>query len=227
MLIHFCEIFLHFPLFLQGNDNTATKLRTKPDKRSRILQAAVKVFAEKGFYNARVAEIAKRAGVADGTIYLYFKNKHELLILIFEEEMEKFIAQIQREIDAEADAVSKLRRFVRTHLSFVRKNPKLAQVFQLELRQSNKFIKEYTGSKLKEYLNIISNLVEAGQAAGSIRKDIHPGLFKRALFGALDETATHWILLKNGKYDLNDSAEQIAEIFIRGVVISKSKNVSS
>ncbi len=192
-------------------------MSAKQDKRSRILQAAVKVFAEKGFYNAKVAEIARKAGVADGTIYLYFKNKDEILILIFEEEMERVIAHVRAEVEQEGNVVAKLRRFVQTHLKFVRKNPKLAQVFQLELRQSNKFIKEYTGSSLKEYLNIIGQLVEEGQAKGVIRTDLHPGLVKRALFGALDEIATHWLLLKNGRYDLNQSAEEIADIFIRGI----------
>jgi len=187
------------------------------DKRTRILKSAVKVFAQKGFYNAKVAEIARGADVADGTIYLYFKNKDEMLISIFEEEMAKFIIRIDKEMSATNDIIEKIHIFIRTHLEFVKKNPRLAQVFQLELRQSNKFIKEYTGTKLKEYLNIIGGLVEAGQQQGVLRDDVHPGLVKRALFGALDEIATHWVLLKNGKYDLNESAEQIANIMIYGL----------
>ena len=190
---------------------------SKDDKRSRILKAAVKVFAQRGFYNAKVSQIAKNAGIADGTIYLYFKNKDEILISIFEEEMAKFISKVRKEIESEPDIKSKLRIFVKTHLSFVEKNPKLAQVFQLELRQSNKFIKEYAGSKLKEYLNVAGDIIAEGQRQGIIRKDIHPGLMKRALFGSLDEVATHWVLMKNGKYDLEKSAEQIADIFLRGI----------
>lgn len=194
-------------------------MRTKENKRARILKAAVKVFSRKGFYNAKVAEIAKNAGVADGTIYLYFKNKDEVLISIFEEEMENFISRARKEIAVANDCIEKLKIFIRTHLNFVKKNPQLAQVFQLELRQSNKFIKEYTGSKLKEYLDLIGAIISQGQQDGTIRRDIHPGLAKRALFGALDEIATHWVLLKNSKYDLEQSAEQIAEIFIRGVTL--------
>lgn len=193
----------------------------KDDKRSRILKAAVRVFSQKGFYNAKVADIAKLAGVADGTIYLYFKNKDEILISIFEDEMERFISEAKREIASVNGIVEKLTRFIHTHLNFVRKNPKLAQVFQLELRQSNKFIKEYSGSKLKEYLNLIGSLVEEGQRQGIIRSDVHPGLMKRAIFGALDEVATHWVLLKDGKYNLERSADQIADIFIRGVSETK------
>jgi TetR/AcrR family fatty acid metabolism transcriptional regulator len=190
---------------------------TKLDKRTRILRSAVKVFAQKGFYHAKVSEIAKRADVADGTIYLYFKNKDEILISIFEEELGKFISEVQCELDAEMAIVSKIEKYIHAHLRFVKKNPKLAQVFQLELRQSNRFIKEYTGSKLKEYLNLVGNLIQDGQRQGVLRSDIHPGLAKRALFGALDEIATHWVLLKNGRYDLEESANQIADIFIGGL----------
>ncbi len=191
---------------------------TRENKRARILKAAVEVFARKGFYNARVSDIARKAGVADGTIYLYFKSKDEILISIFEEEMERFLRLAHAEIEAGIDPADKLRRFIHAHLRFVRKHPKLAQVFQLELRQSNKFIKEYTGSRLREYLDLIGNLIAEGQQAGVIRPELHPGLVKRALFGALDEVATQWVLLKNGKYDLERSADQIAEIFLRGVI---------
>lgn len=195
------------------------QMSAKNDKRFRILKAAVKVFSQKGFYNAKVSEIANNAGIADGTIYLYFKNKDEILISIFEEEMARIISSVRTHLDSQPDVAEKLKAFIKTHLNFVKKNPKLAQVFQLELRQSNKFIKEYTGSKLKEYLSIIGRILEEGQRQGLIRQDIHPGLMKRALFGSLDEVATHWVLTKNGKYDLEKSAEQLADIFIHGVMV--------
>lgn len=198
-------------------------LKTTRDKRSRILKAAVKVFADKGFYNTRVAEIAKKAGVADGTIYLYFKSKDEILIHIFEEEMQHFIEEIRQAVDSETETIARLRTFVKTHLAFVKRNPKLAHVFQLELRQSHKFIKEYTGSKVREYLDIIGELVEAGQRDGTLRPDVHPSLVKRALFGALDEISTHWVLSKNGKYDLAATAEQIGDIFVRGLIVQNGK----
>ena len=197
-------------------------MNTKVDKRKRILNAAVAIFAKKGFYNAKVADIAKKAGVADGTIYLYFKNKDEILIMIFEEEMEKVIAEVKAEVFAEDDILNNIRKFILAHLRFVKKNPRLAQVFQLELRQSNKFIKEYTGTRLQEYLNIISDIIQEGQQQGVLNPAFHPGLVKRALFGALDEVATHWILSKNGKYDLDESAQQLIQIFISGLKISKS-----
>ncbi len=200
-------------------------MKPKIDKRIRILNAAVTIFAKKGFYNSKVADIAKKAGVADGTIYLYFKNKDEILIMIFEEEMEKVIAEVKAEVFSENDILDNIRKFILAHLTFVKKNPRLAQVFQLELRQSNKFIKEYTGTRLQEYLNIISDIIHDGQQQGVLNPALHPGLVKRALFGALDEVATHWILSKNVKYNLDESAEQLIQIFINGLRISPNGHV--
>lgn len=190
---------------------------TRDNKRQKILRSAVQVFAQKGFYNAKVADIARRAGVADGTIYLYFKNKDEILISIFEEEMGKFIGCMEQALNRQSDPIEKIKIFIQAHLQFVRQNPRVAQVLQLELRQSNKFIKEYKGSKLKEYLNLLEALIQDGQTRGVIRNDMHPALIKRALFGALDEICTHWVLLKDHKYDLETTAEALADLFIRGL----------
>src|SRR2546430_7033936 len=113
-------------------------------KRSRILDAAVRVFAEKGFYGARVAEIAREAGVADGTIYLYFKSKDDLLISLFEDRMENVNQNLRDAIAAAPadDPIAKLRSAIRLHLVLVEKNQHLAEVLTVELRQSAKFMKE-------------------------------------------------------------------------------------
>lgn len=192
---------------------------TMNDKRERILKAGVNVFARRGFYSAKVSEIARAAGVADGTIYLYFRNKDEILLSIFEQEMSRFITVVENETGGEESGLDKIRKLVRVHLGFVKKNPDLAQVFQLELRQSNKFIKKYDGSKLKEYLDLIGKFIKQGQREGSLRTDLPPGLVKRSLFGALDEIATHWVLSGGRKYDIEQSADQIADIFISGVAV--------
>ncbi|MDZ7261211.1 MAG: TetR family transcriptional regulator [candidate division KSB1 bacterium] len=187
------------------------------DKRQKIIQAAIKVFAKNGFYNSKISEIAKEAEVADGTIYLYFKNKDDILLSLFEEEMGKIIETIKEEIAKGQSAQEKIRNFARFHLNLVETQPELATVIQVELRQSNKFMREYPGTKFKEYLDVIASIIEEGQKAGELRSDIHPGIAKRVFFGALDEIATDWVLAKNKKYRLSQSAEQISEIFIRGI----------
>src|SRR5689334_1662479 len=124
------------------------------DKYQKIIQAATKLFAGKGFYNAKVSDVAKEAAVADGTIYLYFKNKDDLLISIFEESMDNFIASVGERMRQSEGPVEKLRQFIHLHLELVRQNQNTSQVLQVELRQSAKFIQEYAGTKFREYLSL-------------------------------------------------------------------------
>lgn len=186
------------------------------DKRERILEAAVRVFASKSFYTATVAEIAREAGVADGTIYLYFKNKDDLLIRLFEERMAEINEGIRAAIEPVESPLEKLRAFIRHHLREVERKPELGEVLIVELRQSSKLMKEYEARAFREYLSILSAIVEAGIADGSIRANVEPRAVRRAIFGALDEVALSW-LLGGRRFDLSRNAEQLAEIFARGL----------
>lgn len=187
------------------------------DKHSKILQSAIKVFAEKGFFNARISDISKEASVADGTIYLYFNNKYDILISIFEEEIGKIIARVKQELQSIDDAAQKLESFAALHLSIVEDNRDLAEVIQVELRQSNKFIKEYRNKKFAEYLNIISQIIRHGQKQGIFREDIQLSVFKRAFFGALDEISRLWVLSGKKKYDVESTAKQVSAFFLNGI----------
>ncbi|HNR67094.1 MAG TPA: TetR/AcrR family transcriptional regulator [bacterium] len=187
-------------------------------KREKILKAAVKIFARDGFFNAKMEEIARLAGVATGTTYLYFENKDDLLISIFEEEMIPIISNMTREINKAETAVDKLHAFINHHLELVKNKPDMAQLLEVELRQSSKFIHGYSGSKFREYLNLISSVFEEGQQRGIFRSDIQPTIFKQVLFGALDQISTNYTLSRSKKIDLNESAEQIANIFLNGVL---------
>ena len=189
------------------------------DKHGRIIQAAIQVFARNGFFNSRISEIAKEADVADGTIYLYFNNKYDILITIFEEEMGKIIASVKQEMARYEDPRDKLECFALMHLNLVERNRELAEIIQVELRQSSKFMKEYRNKKFAEYLHIISNIVKEGQKAGIFRQDIMPGVFKRAFFGALDEMSRFWVLSpKKKKYSVKTAARQISQYFIQGIL---------
>lgn len=187
------------------------------DKYLKIIQAATRVFARKGFYNAKVADVAKEAQVADGTIYLYFKNKDDLLISIFEESMDLFAARVGERLKDTENPEEKLREIIRLHFELVRKYQDTAQVLQLELRASSKFMKEYAGTKFKEYLKIIGDVLEEGRETGVFRKNLNPFIVKRALFGAIDEMALEWILMKKKRYNLEEAANQICELFIEGL----------
>lgn len=193
------------------------------NKHQKIIKAAVKVFAEKGFYNARVSEIAKEANVADGTIYLYFKNKDDILISLFEEEFGKLVENMRKEINKEKDALQKIKRFAVSHLSFVAKQQQLAEVFGVEVRQSSKFMKEYVNKPFIEYLNLIRSVVIEGQEAGLIRQDLTPGIMKRAVFGALDEMSRYWVLSSKKKHSVDEAALQISDVFIWGMMSEEAR----
>jgi len=193
------------------------------NKHQKILRAAVKIFSEKGFYNSRVSEIAKEANVADGTIYLYFKNKDDILISLFEEEFGKIVENMRLELEKEKDALQKIRRFAIMHLSIVSKQQHLADVLGVEVRQSSKFMKEYVNKPFIEYLNLIRSVIIEGQESGLIRKDLTPGIMKRALFGALDEMTRYWVLSTKKKHSISDAALQISDVFIRGMMSEEAR----
>ena len=193
------------------------------NKHQKIIQAAVKVFAEKGFYNSRVSEIAKEANVADGTIYLYFKNKDDILISLFEEEFGQIVENMRKELEREKDVLKKFKRFAITHLSIVSKQQQLGEVLGVEVRQSSKFMKEYVNKSFIEYLNLIRSIVIEGQEKGLIRKDLTPGIMKRAVFGALDEMARYWVLSSKKKHSVSEAALQISDVFIRGMMTEEAR----
>ncbi len=188
------------------------------EKYYRIINAATKIFAKKGFFQAKVSEIAKEAKVADGTIYLYFENKDSILISLFEEQMKRVLDDMRQEISKEADAVSKIEKFALNHLKLIEQNKDVAEIIQVELRQSSKFMKEYKNEKFAEYLNLIGEIIQEGQEKGVFRKDIIPGIAKRAFFGALDEMSRFWVLSTRRKYDIETAAKQISEYFLSGLV---------
>lgn len=188
-----------------------------PGKRERILDAAVRVFAQEGFYNAKVSEIARVAGVADGTIYLYFKSKDDLLISLFEDRMERVNADLKDALAKEPTATGRLKRVVELHLELVEQNRPMAEVICVELRQSAKFIKEYKNPKFAEYLRIIAGAVEAGQRSGELREDVDATVIARALFGALDEIALAWLAKGREKLDLSRATLELSHLFIEGL----------
>ena len=188
------------------------------EKYHRIINAATKIFAKKGFFQAKVSEIAKEAKVADGTIYLYFENKDSILISLFEEQMKRVLNNMREEISKETDAVKKIERFALNHLKLIEQNKDMAEIIQVELRQSSKFMKEYKNEKFAEYLNLIGDIIQEGQEEGIFKRDIIPGVAKRAFFGALDEMSRFWVLSSRKKYDIETAAKQISEYFLSGLV---------
>ena len=187
-----------------------------PDKREAILRAAIRVFAHNGYFNSKVADIASEAGVADGTVYLYFKSKEEILHSIFDRSVDEAVAEAKKQLAAISDARDKLRQIAFLHLERLGADRDLAVVFQVELRGSTKFMEEFSAAGFAEYLELIRSTFEEGQRTGVFRADLNAKVVAKILFGALDEMATNWILSKR-RYKLAPMADQVLDIFLNGV----------
>jgi TetR/AcrR family fatty acid metabolism transcriptional regulator len=187
-----------------------------PDKPQHIIEAAIRVFARNGYYNSRVSDIAREAGIASGTIYLYFRTKEEILVTLFRDKMAAFVAQLRQEIAGEPDPVAKIRRLVAMHFTVLEQNPALAEVVQVELRQGHKFFRGASAHEVSAYFQLIGSVLEEGVAAGRFHAALPVKVATKVLFGAMDQMATSWVLGKRG-YRLADAAEAVATIFLKGV----------
>ena len=192
--------------------------RRNSDKRERILRAAIEVFARNGFYDTRVSEIAKAAGVADGTIYLYFKNKDDVLISIFEDRISQLLAVLRDEVERAHGFEGKLRRVIELQLGLLEGQRDLAEVITVNLRQSSRLLKQYAQPLFTEYLEVVAGVIAEGQREGVVRDDVSPRVLARALWGALDGVALTWALGGANKPDLlRRAAPQIASVFLDGL----------
>ena len=185
-------------------------------KRDAILRAAIDTFAGRGFFNSQVADVARAAGVAAGTVYLYFRSKDDLLVSVFERSMKEALAEGRVAVEGVNDPAERLRRFARLHLGRLGRDRNLAIVFQVELRQSVKFMERFSSSLFREYLGQMRAAIADGQQAGHFRRDVNPTVAAKILFGALDEMATNWILSRR-RYSLESDADAVIDLFLTGV----------
>ena len=167
--------------------------------------------------NMSIEEIAKEAKVADGTIYIYFENKDDILISLFEEQMKVVIETMKDQVSQYDDPSKKLEIFALTHLQMIEQNQDLAEIIQVEVRQSSKFMKEYNNEQFAQYLNIIGDIIQEGREKRVFKESVIPRVAKRAFFGALDEMSRFWVLSSRKKYDTNTAAQQISEYFLDGI----------
>ena len=186
------------------------------DKYHRILDAAIKVFAEQGFHQATISQIARDAGVADGTIYLYFKNKDDILVQFFNYKTKQVFDSFREEVDKADNSLDKLGNLIRRHLEEFQNDRSMAVLYQAETHQNSRLVEEQIKEMSKLYLDIVSEIVEQGQEEGGMRKDIYVGLVKRFILGGVDEVINTW-LHSGGKYDLVSMADPLVDLFIRGI----------
>ena len=190
--------------------------KNKNNKYHLILEAAVKVFAKQGFYQSTVAQIAREAGVADGTIYLYFKNKDDILVNFFQFKTKQVFERFRAEVNQAESSLDKLRNLIRRHLAEFQRDRDMAILYQVGTHQIDRLSEDQIREMSKMYQDLISEIVEAGQQEGSIRKDLYVGLVKRFILGGVDEVINTW-LHSEREYDLVSMADPLVELFVRGI----------
>ncbi|MGD8651883.1 MAG: TetR/AcrR family transcriptional regulator [Desulfobacterales bacterium] len=195
---------------------TPTNRIEKNNKYHQILEAAVKVFARQGFHQSTVAQIAKEAGVADGTIYLYFKNKDDILVQFFSVRAKQVFESFREAVDAAENSTDKLRNLVRRHLAEFQRDKDGAVVYQVETHQNSRLAEAQIREMSKMYRDLISEIIEQGQQEGAIRKDLYVGLVKRFIIGAVDEVINTWLHTEED-YDLVSMADPLVELFVKGI----------
>ena len=190
--------------------------KNKNNKYHLILEAAVKVFARQGFYQSTVAQIAREAGVADGTIYLYFKNKDDILVNFFDYKTKQVFERFRAEVNQAESGLDKLRNLIRRHLAEFQRDRDMAVLYQVGTHQIDRLAEDQIREMSKMYQDLVSEIVEVGQQEGSIRKDLYVGLVKRFILGGVDEVINTWLHSEND-YDLVSMADPLVELFIRGI----------
>jgi len=186
------------------------------EKYQRILDAAVAVFAEKGFFVSRISDIADRANVADGTVYLYFKNKDEILATAINTAFDGFMKAAREELSKLAKPSDRLRRLAYLHLEALGSNRNMAVVFQMELRQSTRFLSRFSHEHLVEYFNLVREAIRDGKATGEFREDLPEKIAANCFFGAIDEMVTSWVLSEKD-YPLGNVSDALLDILLSGM----------
>ena len=210
-----------FIIFLSCLAGCVIKIQDQPnksnnDKYHQILNAAIKVFAEQGYHKATISQVAREAGVADGTIYIYFKNKADILFNFFSYKTRRVFDRFKGEVENAEHAEDKLRNLIRRHLGEFQRDPNMAVVFQREALQARYIDEAYIKDITKMYLDIIGDIIDQGQKEGSIRKDFQSGLVKRFILGAVNEVINTWVVT-GIKYDLVTMADPLVDLYFKGI----------
>ncbi|MBE3589447.1 MAG: TetR/AcrR family transcriptional regulator [Firmicutes bacterium] len=190
--------------------------RGAPDRYRDILDAAERVIARQGYAGAQVSRIAREAGVAGGTVYLYFANKKDLLVSLFRERFGRFIEALDAAMAEAASAPEALRRLVGLHLGMLGERPELAAVTQIEMRQADPEIRRGIDDALRPYFERIDAVLRRGIEEGAFDGGMDMRVAKRMIFGTLDQCVTAWVM-SGYRYDLAALVEPVCRLLLQGL----------
>lgn len=198
-----------------------TAAERKAERQHTILEAAIRAFSRHGYHGCTVAQVAREAGMADGTLYLYFRGKEDLLVSAFRHVIERLMARLDTELAHQPDPLSRLRRLVQLHLEEMERDEDLASFLQFQLRQPDAAIRHAIAKPLADYARRIETVLEDGKHAGQIRGDVSTRLLRRVVFGAVDETVSAWALRPGGG-SLKDKVEPLLRVLLHGLAEPES-----
>ncbi len=202
-----------------------SKAIKKNDKYQQILEAAIKIFARQGYFNSTISQIAREAGVADGTIYLYFKNKDDILDNFFSYKTGQVFSRFKQEVERADNALDKLKNLIHRQLTEFELNRDMAIVYQMETRLKRHLSDQKIKEMSKMYFELVANIVQQGQKEGVIRENLQVNLVKQLIIGAVDEVITTW-LYSSREYSLVSMAEPLVDLFIQGIGNSDAADIT-
>jgi TetR/AcrR family fatty acid metabolism transcriptional regulator len=186
------------------------------EKRKKILDSATKVFAKMGFSNTRIQDVALEAGIAHGTVYLYFKSKDELFISIFQESLGELIKYADSEIQKKDNAEDKLRRMISLQLDVIEENPDLTKLILIEFPRTGNFLNDNNIDVLANYIDLIGNIISDGIKERIFATNVKIDIVATMIYSAMQGIATRWIL-DGMNYSLKTIDAEISEIFLKGL----------
>lgn len=190
-------------------------------KSERILIAAEKVFSEKGFNKATIAEIAKLAHVAEGTVYEYFETKEDLLFSIAYERFKSNLEELPEALEL-TTPLSKLRRLIRYTFSLFVTDKTFLNIFLFQLQLNEGFYQSKAFENFRKYYNFIENIIDQGKADGDFRSDVNSRVFRNMFLGAFSHMSLRWILLEEGtSFDKLVEIDEVTDMLSSAVVRHK------
>jgi TetR/AcrR family fatty acid metabolism transcriptional regulator len=195
----------------------AGRVDRQADRRRQILEAAVKVFARKGFHSARVGDVAEEAGIAYGLVYHYFKSKEELLETIFRTTWTEMLARVREVEEAGVPASEAVRQVTALLLRTWRRDPDLVRVLVREVTRNPHVQKEV--HEITAAMEALEGIIRRGQETGEFNAEMDPRLSAVVFYGALDEVLTGWVLgqLPDKDVDVAKAERNVHRLIVEGL----------
>ncbi|MGD9043948.1 MAG: TetR/AcrR family transcriptional regulator [Desulfobacterales bacterium] len=189
---------------------------SKEDTRSRITKAATKLFAENGYQQTTIAEIAKMVGLAEGSIYEHFRGKEEILLTIPDVWVNRAIDELDLQLLGIQGAINKLRKFLWWYMHYIESEPLTAKVVFLFLKTNPNFIQTEVYPNVKTFYSYLTKIFEEGRESGELMPDLNPFIARATFLGTIEHLVIRW-LLKGGTYSLFDNLEETFNVIVEGL----------